>query len=118
MWAEVILTYAMIMSCKANGYCDTTARQVPIKAEIIGKFTTMEECAAKAIRDTQLLVAGKSIPGYVPGLILGSYQTFKKPICQPILDKSNPSHAPGGKWTPYDLKPRFDNDVTIPYRLE
>ena len=111
-WVEVILTYAIITTCYPNGRCDQGSRQVPIRADVVGTFPTMQACSAEAIKDIQLLHKDKKLAKYKPGPLLGNYQTFMRPVCYPI--SAGDGSPPVRDWPGY--LPPEERQIKIPYR--
>ena len=111
-FVEVIITYALITTCYANGRCDQGSRQVPIRADVVGTFPTMQACSAEAIKDIRLLIKDKKLAKYQPGPLLGNYQTFMRPVCYPI---SAGAGSPTVMDWPGYLPPE-ERQIKIPYR--
>ena len=111
-FAEVILTYAIITTCHPNGRCDQGSRQVPIRADVVGTFQTMQACSAEAIKDTRLLIKDKKLAKYKPGPLLGDYQTFMRPVCYPMSERDGSPHV--RDWPGY--LPPEERQIKIPYR--
>ena len=112
MRAEVILTYAIITTCYSDGHCDQGSQQVPIRADVVGTFPTMQACSAEAIKDIQLLLKDKKLAKYKPGPLLGNYQTFMLPVCYPMSERDGSPHVKD--WPGY--LPPEERQIKIPYR--
>ena len=83
-FAEVVITYALVMQCTDAGRCPQSTSRVALAAQAIAEFPTMEACAQAARRDTERFINKQHVDGFEARPIIGNYRVYYQPTCYPV----------------------------------